>query len=116
MASGTGDVEAEELPDEEEENEGDHPQPHPPTHAPAPRIARREQPQGVAHPRPAKGALLAPDEDQGQNELPDEPCEDAEHQDLNSCCIPRVEPRARGATIQARTAIGMVAAANTARI
>jgi hypothetical protein len=39
MASGSGDVKAEELPDEEEENEGDHPQPDPPTHAPAPRIA-----------------------------------------------------------------------------
>ena len=40
MVGGTGDVEAEELPDAEEYDEGDHPQPHPSPHAAAPRIAR----------------------------------------------------------------------------
>src|SRR3712207_1597423 len=39
MVSGSSDVEAEELPEGEEDDEGDHPQPDPPTHAPAPRIA-----------------------------------------------------------------------------
>jgi hypothetical protein len=87
MVCGTSDVVAEELPDAEEKNEGDHPQPHPSTHAPAPRIAGREQPEGVAHPRPAKGALLAPGEDQGQNELPDEPRCEAKQQGLNECFI-----------------------------
>src|SRR3712207_8242410 len=48
----------------------------PSTHTSAPRIAGREQPEGVAHARPAECPLLAPDEDKGQNELPDEPSRD----------------------------------------
>ena len=115
--SGSGGVEAEELPDAEEYDEGDHPQPHPSTHTPAPRIAGREQPEGIAHARPAKGPQLAPGEDQGQYELPDEPSGEAQQQGLNECCIaPPSRVPSKGAITQARTAMGMAAAAHTARI
>jgi hypothetical protein len=83
VAGGSGDVEAEELPQAEEENEEDHPQPDPDPHAAAPRVEGRKEPQGGAHAREAQRPLLAPDEDHGQDELPDEPNGEAQQQGLD---------------------------------
>jgi hypothetical protein len=70
------------LLEREEHEEGQHPQPHPSTHAARPRIAGRPQPQGIAYTRPAKCPQLAPDEDQDEQELPDEPCSQQKEESL----------------------------------
>src|SRR3712207_2114667 len=117
MAGGSGDVEAEKLPEAEEKDERDHPQPDPPAHAPAPRIAGREQPEGVSHPLPAKvpcsrlvrirvrtNCQMSPAVMHSSKAL------------MNAVSPPPSRAPSKGATNQARTAMGMAAAAHTARI
>jgi hypothetical protein len=67
-----------------------------PPHAAAPRVEGRKEPQGGAHAREAQRPLLAPDEDHGQDELPDEPNGEAQQQGLDERRLDREQAPEQG--------------------
>src|SRR5207237_3262597 len=75
-------IDGKSIHDGGEHCERQRPPPYPSAHASALRVSWRPQPQRVANMRPRKRSLLAPDQDQDQEDHPDEPNVEADQEGI----------------------------------